>query len=61
MPIIRDDLFNFRSVRLPMLTPDLRDRCLASIKDAKSFVIKTWKQRCRIFLTPAIGQKLLCV
>ena len=35
MPIIRDDLFNFRSVRLPMLTPDLRDRCLASINDAK--------------------------
>lgn len=35
MPIIKDDLFNFRSVRLPMLTPDLRDRCLASIEDAK--------------------------
>ena len=33
--LIKEDLFNFRSVKLPIVTPDLRDRCQASIDDAK--------------------------
>lgn len=33
--LVKDDVYNFRSVKLPILTPDLRDRSQALIKDAK--------------------------
>lgn len=36
MPTIKDDLFNFRAIKLPLFTPDLRDRCQTAIEEAKA-------------------------
>lgn len=36
MALIKDDLFSFRAIKLPLFTPDLRDRCQAAIEDAKA-------------------------